>query len=211
MIKIKIVFYSMFGHVYRLAEEEAAGAGEVEGSQVEVFQVPELVPEDALEKSGALAARKAFASVPIMKPDDLADADAVIFGTPTRFGNMSAQMRNFLDQTGPLWAAGALVNKVGSVFVSTGSQHGGQETTITSFHLTLMHHGMILVGIPYSNQELMEMNEITGGTPYGAATIAGADGSRLPTKNELAIARVQGRHVAEIAARLKAGENSSEK
>jgi NAD(P)H dehydrogenase (quinone) len=135
--------------------------------------------------------------------DDLAGADAIIFGTPTRFGNMCAQMRNFLDQTGGLWMQGALVGKLGSVFTSTASQHGGQETTITSFHSTLLHHGMLIVGVPYSEQRLLTMSEISGGTPYGASTLAGADGSRQPSDNELAIARFQGRHVAQLAKRLK--------
>lgn len=200
--RIQVVFYSMYGHVYRLAEAVSAGAREVAGAEVSVYQVPELVPDDILEKSGAKAARAAFADVPVAKPEKLADADAIIFGTPTRFGNMCAQMRNFLDQTGGLWMSGALVGKVGSVFTSTASQHGGQETTITSFHSTLLHQGMIIVGVPYSEPRLVAMTEITGGTPYGASTITGADGSRLPSENELAIARFQGRHVAEIAARL---------
>ena len=202
MAKIQIVFYSMYGHVYRLAEAVAEGAREVPKTQVQLLQVPELMSEEALEKSGATAAREAFADIPVAKPDDLAEADAIIFGTPTRFGNMCAQMRNFLDQTGQLWFKGALVGKVGSVFASTGTQHGGQETTITSFHSTLLHHGMIVVGVPYAEQRLLNMKEITGGTPYGATTMAGADGSRQPTKNELAIARFQGKHVAEITQKL---------
>jgi NAD(P)H dehydrogenase (quinone) len=192
----------MYGHVYRLAEAVSAGARDVSDTEVSVYQVPELVPDDILEKSGAKAARTTFAHVPVAKPEKLADADAIIFGTPTRFGNMCAQMRNFLDQTGALWMSGALVGKVGSVFTSTASQHGGQETTITSFHSTLLHQGMIIVGVPYSEPHLVTMTEITGGTPYGASTITGADGSRLPSENELAIARFQGKHVAEIAARL---------
>ncbi|HUV66637.1 MAG TPA: NAD(P)H:quinone oxidoreductase [Sedimentisphaerales bacterium] len=202
MAKIQIVFYSMYGHVYKLAEAVAEGAREVKGTQVELYQVPELVPDEALEKSGAKAARKAFAHIPVIEPAKLAEADAIIFGTPTRFGNMCAQMRNFLDQTGQLWVKGALVGKVGSVFTSTGTQHGGQETTITSFHSTLLHHGMIVVGVPYSVPELLNMKEITGGTPYGATTLAGTDGSRQPSENELAIARFQGKHVAEIAKKL---------
>jgi len=202
MAKIQIVFYSMYGHVYRLAEAVAEGARQVPKTDVALLQVPELMSEEALEKSGATAAREAFADIPVAKPDDLAEADAIIFGTPTRFGNMCAQMRNFLDQTGQLWFKGALVGKVGSVFASTGTQHGGQETTITSFHSTLLHHGMIVVGVPYAEQRLLNMKEITGGTPYGATTMAGADGSRQPTKNELAIARFQGKHVAEITQKL---------
>ena len=164
--------------------------------------MPELVPDAALERTGAKAARQAFAHVPMMQPDQLAEADAVIFGTPTRFGNMAAQMRNFLDRTGGLWAQGKLIGKVGSVFTSTGTQHGGQETTITSFHTTLLHLGMVIVGVPYSCQELTNMTEITGGSPYGAGTLAGGDGKRQPSENELAIARFQGKHVAEIAAKL---------
>ncbi|GIX27386.1 MAG: NAD(P)H:quinone oxidoreductase [Burkholderiales bacterium] len=170
-----------------------------------LYQVPELVPDDVLEKSGAKKAREAFAHVPVIRPEQLAEADAILFGTPTRFGNMAAQMRNFLDQTGGLWMKGALIGKVGSVFTSTASQHGGQETTLTSFHSTLLHQGMVIVGVPYSEQRLLTMKEITGGTPYGATTITDADGSRQPSENELAIARFQGRHVAQIAKRLKSG------
>jgi NAD(P)H:quinone oxidoreductase type IV len=201
-MKIQVVFYSMYGHVYRLAEAEAAGAREVAGAEVSLFQVPELVPEEALVKSGAKKAREAFAHIPVAVPEQLSQADAILFGTPTRFGNMCAQMRNFLDRTTQLWLKGSLIGKVGSVFTSTASQHGGQETTITSFHSTLLHHGMIIVGVPYSESRLINMEEITGGTPYGASTLAGADGSRTPTENELAIARFQGRHVATIARKL---------
>jgi NAD(P)H dehydrogenase (quinone) len=200
--KVHVVFYSMYGHVHKMAEAVAKGAREVDGAEVKLFQVPELVPEEVLVKSGAKAAREAFSKIPFAKPDDLADADAVIFGSPTRFGNMCAQMRNYLDQTGGLWMSGALVGKVGSVFTSTGTQHGGQETTITSFHTTLLHLGMIIVGVPYSESRLMNMEEITGGTPYGASTLAGGDGSRQPSENELGIATFQGRHVAEIARKL---------
>jgi NAD(P)H dehydrogenase (quinone) len=202
-VKVQVVFYSMYGHIYKMAEAVVAGAREVPGTEVSLYQVSELVPEEALVKSGAKAARAAFAHIPVAKPAQLAEADAIIFGTPTRFGNMCAQMRNFLDQTGQLWAQGALVGKVGSVFASTATQHGGQETTITSFHTTLLHHGMIIVGVPYSEQRLVNMNEITGGSPYGASTLAGGDGSRQPSENELAIARTQGRRVAEIARKLK--------
>jgi len=201
---IQVVFYSMYGHVYQLAEAVAAGAREVPGVNVTVHQVPELMSEEALERSGAKQARAAFAHIPVAKPDQLPEADAIIFGTPTRFGNMCAQMRNFLDQTGRLWMEGKLIGKVGSVFASTGTQHGGQETTITSFHTTLFHHGMIVVGVPYSEPGLTNMNEITGGSPYGASTLAGADGSRKPTENELRIARFQGKHVASIAKKLVA-------
>lgn len=201
-VKIQIVFYSMYGHIYQLAEAEAAGASEVQGCTVELYQAAELVPDDALEKSGAKSARRKFAHIPVATPDRLAEANAIIFGTPTRFGNMCAQMRNLLDQTGGLWMKGALVGKVGSVFTSTGTQHGGQETTITSFHSTLLHHGMIIVGVPYAEQRLLNMTEITGGSPYGASTLAGADGSRQPSANELAIAKYQGKHVATIARKL---------
>jgi len=201
-MKVKIVFYSMYGHIYRMAEAVAEGAREVEGAEVELLQVPELVPDEVLEKSGAKKAREAFAHVPVARPNDLADADAIIFGTPTRFGNMCAQMRNFLDQTGGLWARNALVGKVGSVFTSSNTQHGGQETTIVSFHTTLLHLGMVLVGVPYSETRQSTVDEITGGSPYGASTIAAPDGSRMPSENELAIARFQGRHVAAIAKKL---------
>ena len=201
-MKIKVVFYSMFGHIYKLAEAVAEGAREVEGAEIELLQVAELVPDDVLEKSGAKKAREVFAHIPTANPSDLEDADAIIFGTPTRFGNMCAQMRNFLDQTGGLWAQGALIGKVGSVFTSTGTQHGGQETTLTSFHTTLLHHGMVIVGLPYSEARQMTLDEVTGGSPYGATTIAGTDGSRMPSENELAMARFQGRHVADIARRL---------
>ena len=173
--KIQVVFYSMYGHVYRMAEAVAEGARRVPGVEVSLRQVPETLPDEALAKMGATEARKAFAHVPVASADSLAEADAIIFGTPTRFGNMCAQMRAFLDRTGGLWAQGALIGKVGSVFVSTGTQHGGQETTITGFHTTLFHHGMIVVGCPYSQPGLTNMTEITGGTPYGASTLAGGD------------------------------------
>jgi NAD(P)H dehydrogenase (quinone) len=165
------------------------------------------VPDGGLEKSGAKQARQAFAHVPVIEPAQLAEPDGIFFGTPTRFGNMAAQMRNLLDRTTQLWLNGSLIGKVGSVFTSTGSQHGGQETTLTSFHTTLLHHGMVIVGVPYSCRELVNMSEITGGTPYGASTMAGADGSRTPTANELAIARFQGRHVADIAKRLAGSQD----
>jgi NAD(P)H dehydrogenase (quinone) len=203
--KIQVVFYSMYGHIYKMAEAIAQGAREVADAEVTLYQVPELVPDSILEQSGAKKAREAFAKVPFIKPDQLADADAIIFGTPTRFGNMAAQMRNLLDQTGGLWMKGSLVGKVGSVFTSTASQHGGQETTLTSFHSTLMHQGMIIVGVPYAEQRLVNMSEVTGGTPYGASTITGADGSRMPSENELAIARYQGKYVATVASALKRG------
>jgi NAD(P)H dehydrogenase (quinone) len=204
--KVQVVFYSMYGHVYTLAEAIAEGARETPGVNVGLYQVPELMPEDALKRAGADKTRANFAHIPYATPEQLADADAIIFGTPTRFGNMSAQMRNFLDQTGHLWMEGKLIGKIGSVFVSTATQHGGQETTITSMHTTLLHHGMIIVGVPYSEKSLLNMVEITGGTPYGATTLAGADGSRIPSENELRIARFQGRHVAEIAKKLSEGK-----
>jgi len=203
--KVQVVYYSMYGHVHTMAEAIAAGARDVKDTEVSVYQVAELVPDDVLEKSGAKKARAAFARVPQAKVDQLGEADAIIFGTPTRFGNMAAQMRNFLDQAGGLWMKGSLVGKVGSVFTSTATQHGGQETTITSFHTTLLHLGMIIVGVPYSERRLTEMGEVSGGTPYGASTLAGTDGSRQPSENELAIARFQGQHVAAIAAALARG------
>jgi NAD(P)H dehydrogenase (quinone) len=201
-IKVNVIFYSMYGHVYKMAEAIAEGARSVAGAEVKVLQVAETIPDDMLEKYGAKAARASFAKVPTATLDNLSEAHAVIFGTPTRFGNMAGQMRSFLDQTGPIWFSGGLIGKVGSVFASTASQHGGQETTITSFHTTLLHHGMIIVGVPYSEAGLLDMNAISGGTPYGATTMAGADGSRQPTENELKIARYQGKHVAEITSKL---------
>jgi NAD(P)H:quinone oxidoreductase type IV len=200
---VRIIFYSMYGHIYRMAEAAAEAAGQVAGVTAELYQVSELVPEAALQRTGAGKARAAFAHIPIASVDQLASADAIMIGTPTRFGNMCAQMRNFLDQTGGLWVKGALAGKVGSAFTSTGSQHGGQETTIVSVHWTLLHHGMIIVGVPYSEPELSNLSEISGGSPYGAGTLAGPDGSREPTDNELRIVRAQGRRVAEIAKRLK--------
>ncbi len=200
MTKVLVLYYSMYGHIETMAKAVAEGAATVEGIDVTIKRVPDLMPEDVARKAGA----KLDQAAPIASVEELANYDAIIFGTPTRFGNMCAQMRNFLDRTGGLWASGQLVGKVGSVFTSTGTQHGGQETTITSFHTTLFHHGMIIVGVPYSCPELSNMNEITGGTPYGASTLAGADGSRHPSENELTIARFQGKHVAEIAKKQSA-------
>lgn len=200
MTKVLVLYYSSYGHIETMAAAMAEGAGSVPGTEVVVKRVPELVPEEIAQASGV----KLDQSAPIATPDELADYDAIIFGTPTRFGNMAAQMRNFLDQTGPLWFQNKLVGKVGSVFVSTASQHGGQETTITSFHTTLLHHGMVIVGLPYTFTGNSEMGEISGGTPYGASTLAGNDGSRMPSENELAGARFQGAHVATIAQRLAA-------
>jgi NAD(P)H dehydrogenase (quinone) len=197
MTKVLVLYYSTYGHVETMAMAVAEGARE-EGAEVAVKRVPELMPVEVARKAGA----KLDQAAPIATVDELASYDAIIFGTPTRFGNMAAQMRNFLDQTGGLWVKGGLIGKIGSVFASTASQHGGQETTITSFHTTLLHHGMIIVGVPYSSPELTNMKEITGGTPYGATTVANTDGSRQPSANELALARVQGRRVASIAAKL---------
>lgn len=204
MTKLFVVFYSMYGHIYQMAEAEAAGAREVEGVEVSLFQVPELVSEESLVRTGAKQARESFAHIPIIEPKQLPEADAIIFGAPTRFGNMCAQMRNFLDQTGALWAKGALIGKTGSFFTSSATQHGGQETTIVTSHLTLLHHGMVVVGLPYSAQGQTRIDEITGGSPYGASTITGGDGSRRPSDNELELARFQGRHVAAIAKKLSA-------
>ena len=198
MAKILVVYYSAYGHVETMAEAVAEGARQVAGTTVSLKRVAELVPEEVARKSGMKLEQKA----PIATPQELADYDAIIFGTPTRFGNMAAQMRNFLDQTGGHWMKGSLIGKVGSVFASTATQHGGQETTITSFHNTLLHQGMIIVGLPYSCQNLLTMSEITGGSPYGAATLTASDGSRRPSENELIMARFQGRHVAEITAKL---------
>jgi NAD(P)H dehydrogenase (quinone) len=201
-IKVQVIFYSLHGHVHKMAQAVVEGAKQVPGAEVSLFQVQELLPENVLEKYGAKAAKAELAKVPVATVDQLADAHAIIFGTPTRFGNMASQMRSFLDQTGGLWMKGALIGKVGSVFASTGTQHGGQETTITSFHTTLLHHGMIIVGVPYSESGLTHMGDISGGTPYGATTLAGPDGSRQPSENELKVARYQGKHVTEIAGKL---------
>ena len=201
-MKVLIVFYSTYGHVYKMAEAIAEGAKTVAGAQVEIRRVPETLPGEVLEKMGAIDAQKTFSRIPECTVDDLTRADAIIFGTPTRFGNMCGQMRQFLDATGQLWANGSLVGKVGSVFTSTATQHGGQESTILTFHVTLLHHGFVVVGLPYAFQGQMRIDEITGGSPYGASTITGGDGSRMPSENELEAARFQGKHVAGIAAKL---------
>lgn len=193
----------MYGHIYRMAEAVAEGAREVEGSEVSLLQVPELISEESLIRTGAKAARDQYAHIPVATPDRLPEADAIIIGTPTRFGNMAAQMRNFWDQTGKLWAQGALIGRVGSVFTSSATQHGGQESTILSTHITLLHHGMVIVGMPYSETRQTGLEEIKGGSPYGASTIAGADGSRLPSAVELGMARFQGKHVTQIAKKLR--------
>jgi len=206
MVKVNIIFYSMYGHIYRMAEAVAAGAKEVEGAEVEIYQVPETLTDEILEKMGAIETKKLFAHIPVltrdMYEDVLAGADALIFGTPTRYGMMTAQMRAVLDGLGGLWNRDAFVGKVGSVFTSSGTQHGGQESTILTFHVTLLHLGMIIVGLPYAEKRQTRMEEITGGSPYGASTIAGGAGSRQPSKNELAMARYQGRHVTQIAKKI---------
>ena len=201
-MKISVVYYSMYGHIYRMAEAVKEGASQVKGADVNIFRVPETLSEEILGNMGALEAQKGFARIPVCKVEDLAASDAIIFGTPTRFGNMCGQMRQFLDGTGALWAKGALVGKVGSVFASSATQHGGQESTILSFHITLLHHGMIVVGLPYAFAGQMRIDEVTGGSPYGATTIAGGQGERMPSQNELDAARFQGKHVAEITAKL---------
>jgi len=202
-MKVLVVFYSLYGHIYKMAEAIAEGAKEVAGTKVDIRRVPETLPQEVLTKMGAIEAQKQFSHIPVCTVDELPDADAIIFGTPTRFGNMCGQMRQFLDATGQLWAKGALVGKVGSVFTSSATQHGGQESTILTFHVTLLHQGFVVVGLPYAFQGQMRMDEITGGSPYGASTIAGGDGSRMPSENELEAARFQGKHVARIASKLK--------
>jgi NAD(P)H dehydrogenase (quinone) len=198
MAKLLVLYYSSYGHLEKMSEAVAEGARSVAGTEVTIKRVPELVPEEVAKKSGFKLDQKA----PIARPEELADYDGIIFGIPTRFGNMAAQMRNFLDQTGALWMNGSLIGKVGSVFASTATQHGGQESTILTSHVTLLHQGMVIVGLPYSAKEQMTLDEITGGSPYGASTITGGDGSRMPSENELKMARFQGRHVAEITAKL---------
>lgn len=200
MAKILVLYYSMYGHTETMAKAVAEGARSVDGTEVTLKRVPEIIPEEKARDAGV----KLDQSASVALTDELADYDAIIFGTPTRFGNMCAQMRNFLDQTGGLWANGKLIGKVGSVFTSTGTQHGGQETTITSFHTTLLHHGMIIVGVPYSCKGITNMNEITGGSPYGSSTLADSDGSRQPSQNEIDIARFQGAHVAGVAKKQSA-------
>ena len=199
MTKVLVLYYSTYGHIEAMADAVAEGARKVAGATVTVKRVPELVSEEVAKAGHFKLDQKA----PIATVDELADYDAIIFGTPTRFGNMTSQMRSFLDQTGGLWAKGALIGKVGSVFASSATQHGGQETTITSFHTTLLHHGFVIVGLPYSCAAQMGLDEIKGGSPYGATTIAGADGSRKPSEQELGMARFQGEHVTKIAAKLK--------
>lgn len=201
-MKILVLFYSSFGHVYKMAEAVAEGARSINGADVIIKRVPETLPPEAVKAMGIDVASKIYAHIPVATVDDLKAADAIIFGTPTRFGNMAGQMRSFLDATGGLWASGALIGKVGSVFTSSATQHGGQESTILSFHTTLLHHGMVIVGLPYAFQGQMRIDEITGGSPYGASTIAGGKGERQPSDNELASARFQGKHVAEVTGKL---------
>lgn len=205
-MKVLVVYYSLYGHVHQMAQAIAEGAREVAGAEVILRRAPETLSDDILGKMGALEAQKAMADIPVCTIEELAAADAIIFGTPTRFGNMCGQMRQFLDATGGLWAQGALVGKVGSVFTSTGTQHGGQESTLLSFHITLLHHGMLIAGLPYSFQGQSGVDEIKGGSPYGASTIAGSQGERQPSAVELEGARYQGRYVAGIAAKLSAGK-----
>ncbi|HAM36865.1 MAG TPA: NAD(P)H:quinone oxidoreductase [Elusimicrobia bacterium] len=201
-MQILIAYYSMYGHVHRMAQAVAEGVEAVAGAHAVLRRVPETLPDDVLRKMGAVEAQKTMAHIPVCALEDLTRADAIIFGTPTRFGNMCGQMRQFLDATGGLWLKGELVGKVASVFTSSATQHGGQETTILTFLVTLMHQGMVVVGLPYAFQGQMRNDEISGGSPYGAATIAGTKGERLPSANELDAARFQGKHVAELAARL---------
>lgn len=199
MTKILVLYHSLYGHIETMAQAEAEGAREVPGAVVTVKRVPETMGAEAVRAVGG----KLDQAAPVASPDELADYDGIIFGTPTRFGNMTGQMRTFLDQTGGLWMKGALIGKVGSVFTSTATQHGGQESTILSFHTTLLHQGMVIVGLPYSEQRQMGLDEIKGGSPYGASTIAGGQGERQPSEQELAMARFQGRHVATLASRLR--------
>jgi NAD(P)H dehydrogenase (quinone) len=201
-MKVLIVYYSMYGHIYKMAEAVAEGVNQVKGAEVKMYRVPETLSDEVLNKMGALDFQKKTSQINICAADDLTSADAIIFGTPTRFGNMCGQMRQFLDSTGGLWAKGSLVGKVGSVFTSSATQHGGQESTILSFHTTLLHQGMIVIGLPYAFEGQMRLDEITGSSPYGASTITGANGERMPSKNELEAARYQGRHVTQIAAKL---------
>lgn len=202
-MKVLIVYYSMYGHIRQMAEAMAAGVGEVPGCEAVLKRVPETLSADIIAAMGATDAQKGMEHIPVATVQDLEDADAIIFGTPTRFGNMCGQMRQYLDATGGLWAKGALVGKVGSVFTSSATQHGGQESTILSFHITLLHQGMVIVGLPYAFAGQMGITEITGCSPYGASTITGGKGERMPSDNELAGARYQGAHVARIASKLK--------
>ena len=200
-MRVFIVYYSLYGHIHQMAQAVLSGVKEA-GYTAELFRVPETLPDEVIEKMGATGFQTEFRRLPVITPAELAQADAVIFGTPTRFGNMAGQMRQFMDATGGIWSKGALAGKVGSVFTSSGTQHGGQESTILSMHITLLHHGMIIAGLPYIFAGQTTMNEITGCSPYGASTIAGTDGLRFPSKIELDGARFQGRYVAKIAEQL---------
>ncbi len=202
-MKLLVLFYSTYGHIYQMAKAVAEGAKQIDGIEVSIKRVPETLSPEILGMMGALEAQKAFADVPIATVDELAEYDAIIFGSPTRFGNMTAQMKAFLDATGGLWAKGALIGKIGGVFTSSATQHGGQESTILSFHTVLLHHGMLIAGMPYSFAGQTDISAITGGSPYGASTITGGDGSRMPSENELEGARFQGKHIASLVARLK--------
>jgi NAD(P)H dehydrogenase (quinone) len=204
-MKVLIVYYSMYGHIHHMAHAVAEGAKKVRGAEVVLRRVPETLSEEILGKMGAIEAQKKMVHIPVCTVEELGTADAILFGTPTRFGNMCGQMRQFLDATGELWQNGTLVGKVGSVFASSATQHGGQESTILSFHITLLHLGFVIVGLPYTFQGQMRIDEITGGSPYGASTIAGGQGQRLPSENELAAGRFQGEHVASIASKLARG------
>jgi NAD(P)H dehydrogenase (quinone) len=201
-MKVLVVFYSMYGHIYRMAQAVAEGAREVKGAEVELKQVPETLSEDILKKMGALETRKSFSHIPVATVADLGTADAVFFGAPTRYGGVCAQMRQFIDATGSLWAKGALVGKVGSVFTSSGTPHGGQESTILGFHVTLLHHGMVITGLPYTFTDQTRTDMVSGCSPYGASTIAGGKGELSPTEIDLAGARFQGRYGATVAAKL---------
>ncbi len=203
-MNVLIVYYSMYGHIHAMAQAAAQGVAQVPGATPVLRRVPETLPQEVLEKMGAGQAQKLMADVPVCTVEELGEADAVIFGTPTRFGNMCGQMRQFLDATGGLWVKGALVGKAGSVFASSATQHGGQESTILSFHVTLLHQGMVIVGLPYAYQGQTGVEAVKGGSPYGASTIAGSDGSRMPSENDLEGVRWQGRHVAQIAMKLTA-------
>jgi NAD(P)H dehydrogenase (quinone) len=201
-MKVLVLYYSMYGHIHRMAEAVAEGVREVSGGEAVLRRVPETLPQNVLEMMGAAEAQKTMAHVPVCTVEELPDYDAIVFGTPTRFGNMCGQMRQFLDATGVHWMKGALVGKAGSVFCSSATQHGGQESTILTFHTFLLHQGMVIVGLPYAFAGQMRNDEITGSSPYGASTIAGTQGERLPSENELAAARFQGKHVAAIAGKL---------
>jgi NAD(P)H dehydrogenase (quinone) len=201
--KIHVIFYSTYGHTHALADAVAQGCREVQGVEAELFQVAETLTAEVLSKMGAGEAKKQFGHIPVADPKKLGEADGIILGSPTRYGGATAQMRAFIDATGGQWVRGELIGKVGAAFTSTASQHGGQETTLLSLATFFLHQGMVFAGVPYSARELLAMNEITGGSPYGASTIAGDTGERTPSFNEMAVARAQGRHVATIARKLK--------